>query len=66
MSDLVQSVQDKLNLFVNENQDIMNNPVFENNIHFFSNRVFLEFPERSANLFTYSDYLMSGETLEVY
>ena len=63
--DIIQSVQDKLNLFVNENEEILGQELSQNKVFFLPNRVYYEFVEKTNNLFTYCDYLTSEETLDV-
>ena len=65
ITDLLQSVQDKLNLFISEHEDILQQQLAQNRICSLPKRVFLEFPEKAGGSLTFTDYLTSEEPLEV-
>jgi len=61
ITDLLQSVQDKLNLFISEHEEVLQQQLAQNRIFSLPKRVHLEFP--GGNL-TFIDYLTSEEPLE--
>jgi len=62
ITDLLRSVQDKLNLFISEHEEVLQQQLAQTKIFSLPKRVHLEFP--GGNL-TYTDYLTSEEPLEV-